>query len=241
MSNKIQLNLYIKDNDKLINFNEIKNINTNSFNDKLKESHRMISGHGGWLISNGRYIFLEAEKYISLCNLNAEREYLNHINDFEFKEIKYLSEHEKSFIEKEKEYKKNIELEKNSELEKKFNDLFKNKINHIEGYIKERLLKNNLSLECIYEKKFNDLFENTSDIIKELKKDLNNKEIDLRVCQELIKIHNEEIKNLELEVHYLKSQIEKKVEIDYESIKKRNKNLNNEFKRVAKLMKLGSY
>lgn len=81
------------------------------------------------------------------------------------------------------------------------------------------------SIESKYDKKFNDLFENTSDIIKELKQDLDKK--------------NEKLRELELKVHYLESQIEKKVTIDYEAIKKRNKNLNNEFKRVAKLMKLG--
>lgn len=80
-------------------------------------------------------------------------------------------------------------------------------------------------LEIKYDKKFNDLFENTSNIIKELKQNLDKK--------------NEKLRELELKVHYLESQIEKKVTIDYEAIKKRNKNLNNEFKRVAKLMKLG--
>jgi RNAse (barnase) inhibitor barstar len=83
----------------------------------------------------------------------------------------------------------------------------------------------NIRIESKYDKKFNDLFENTSDIINELKQDLNNK--------------HEKIRELELKVHYLESQIEKKVTIDYDAIKKRNKNLNNEFKRVAKLMKLG--
>lgn len=80
-------------------------------------------------------------------------------------------------------------------------------------------------IESKYDKKFNDLFENTSNIIKELKQDLDKK--------------NEKLRELELKVHYLESQIEKKVTIDYEAIKKKNKNLNNEFKRVAKLMKLG--
>lgn len=77
-----------------------------------------------------------------------------------------------------------------------------------------------------FDKKFNDLFENTSDIIKELKKDLD--------------VENEKIRNLELEVHYLKSQSEKKVTIDYEAIKQKNKLLNNEFKRIYKLMKFSN-
>lgn len=82
------------------------------------------------------------------------------------------------------------------------------------------------NLESKFDKKFNDLFENTSDIIKELKKDLEHK--------------NEKIRNLELEVHYLKSQSEKKVTIDYEAIKQKNKLLNNEFKRIYKLMKFSN-
>lgn len=94
-------------------------------------------------------------------------------------------------------------------------------INNIYNLIKNE----NIRIESKYDKKFNDLFENTSDIIKELKQDLDKK--------------NEKLRELELKIHYLESQIEKKVTIDYEAIKKRNKNLNNEFKRVAKLMKLG--
>ena len=92
--------------------------------------------------------------------------------------------------------------------------------------IKKGVIKNeNIRIESKYDKKFNDLFENTSNIINELKQDLNNK--------------HEKIRELELKVHYLESQIEKKVNIDYDAIKKRKKNLNTEFKRVAKLMKLG--
>lgn len=91
-------------------------------------------------------------------------------------------------------------------------------------FIKCELEKSQIYIESKYDKKFNDLFENTSDIIKELKQDLNNK--------------HEKIRELELKVHYIESQIEKKVTINYEEIKKRNKNLNTEFKRVAKLMKL---
>ena len=71
-----------------------------------------------------------------------------------------------------------------------------------------------------YDKKINDIFE----IIKELKQDLN--------------IKNKKIRELELRVHYLESQTDKKVKYDYNEITQRNKNLNNEFKRVAKLMKL---
>jgi len=82
------------------------------------------------------------------------------------------------------------------------------------------------NLESKFDKKFNDLFENTSDIIKELKQDLS--------------IKNEKIRNLELEVHYLKSQSEKKVTIDYDAIKQKNKLLNNEFKRIYKLMKFNN-
>lgn len=83
----------------------------------------------------------------------------------------------------------------------------------------------NIRIESKYDKKINDLFENTSDMIKELKQDLDKR--------------NEKLRELELKVHYLESQIEKKVTINYEAIKKRNKNINNEFKRIAKLMKLG--
>lgn len=82
----------------------------------------------------------------------------------------------------------------------------------------------NLKLENKYDKKFNDLFENTSDIIKELKKDLD--------------IKNEKIRELETKVHYLELQTDKKVKYNYNEIKQKNKSLNNEFKRVAKLMKL---
>lgn len=82
------------------------------------------------------------------------------------------------------------------------------------------------NLESKFDKKFNDLFENTSDIIKELKKDLD--------------VKNEKIRNLELEVHYLKSQSEKKITIDYEAIKQKNKLLNSEFKRIYKLMKFNN-
>ena len=82
------------------------------------------------------------------------------------------------------------------------------------------------NLESKFDTKFNDLFNNTSDIIKELKKDLDNK--------------NEKIRNLELEVHYLKSQSEKKVTIDYEAIKQKNKLLNNEFKRIYKLTRFNN-
>ena len=69
-------------------------------------------------------------------------------------------------------------------------------------------------------------FKYTSDIIKELKQDLN--------------IKNEKIRNLELEVHYLKSQSEKKITIDYNAIKQKNKLLNNEFRRMFKLMKFNN-
>jgi RNAse (barnase) inhibitor barstar len=72
---------------------------------------------------------------------------------------------------------------------------------------------------------YNHSYIQQENIINELKQDLNNK--------------HEKIRELELKVHYLESQIEKKVTIDYDAIKKRNKNLNTEFKRVAKLMKLG--
>jgi hypothetical protein len=82
----------------------------------------------------------------------------------------------------------------------------------------------NLKLENKYDKKFNELFENTSDIIKELKKDLD--------------IKNEKIRELETKVHYLELQTDKKVKYNYNEIKQKNKLLNNEFKRVAKLMKL---
>lgn len=92
-------------------------------------------------------------------------------------------------------------------------------------YIFNNIKNENIRIESKYDKKFNELFENTSNMINELKQDLNNK--------------HEKIRELELKVHYLESQIEKKVTIDYDAIKKRNKNLNNEFKRVAKLMKLG--
>lgn len=74
-----------------------------------------------------------------------------------------------------------------------------------------------INLESKYDKIINDL-------TKKFKDKLN--------------IQNNKIRNLELEVHYLKSQTEKKVEIDYEIIKQKNKALNTEFKRVAKLMKL---
>lgn len=75
-----------------------------------------------------------------------------------------------------------------------------------------------------YDKKINDLYKNISEIVKELKKDLY--------------IKNEKIRNLELKIHFIESQIDKKVKIDYKYIKEKNKILNNEFKRVAKLMKL---
>lgn len=74
-----------------------------------------------------------------------------------------------------------------------------------------------INLETKYDKIINDL-------TKKFKDKLN--------------IQNNKIKNLELEIHYLKSQTEKKVEIDYKIIKQKNKALNTEFKRVAKLMKL---
>ena len=90
--------------------------------------------------------------------------------------------------------------------------------------IKQSEIINNL--ESKFDKKFNDLFENISEIIKELKKDLD--------------VKNEKIRNLELEVHYLKSQSEKKVTIDYDAIKQKNKLLNNEFKRIYKLMKFSN-
>ncbi len=43
------------------------------------------------------------------------------------------------------------------------------------------------------------------------------------------------IRNLELEVHYLKSITEFKVKVDYDAIKQKNKLLNAEFKRIYKL------
>ena len=85
------------------------------------------------------------------------------------------------------------------------------------------ILKNNM--ESKYDKKINDLFEKTSEKIKKLKKDLD--------------IKNDKIRDLELKVHFIESQIDKKVKIDYNYIKQKNKALNTEFKRVAKLMKLG--
>jgi len=108
---------------------------------------------------------------------------------------------------------------------KLLNELFEfNIIDHDHDSKKQLEYLNNL--ESKFDKKFNDLFENTSDIIKELKQDLN--------------IKNEKIRNLELEVHYLKSQSEKKITIDYNAIKQKNKLLNNEFRRMFKLMKFNN-
>jgi hypothetical protein len=132
-------------------------------------------------------------------------------------------------------------------IDKKYNAIINNKLNqyyefNIIEYDHDSKLQSEIinDLESKFNKKFNDLFENTSDIIKELKKDLIVKDIALRACQERCVVHNEKIRNLELEVYYLKSQSEKKVTIDYESIKQKNKLLNNEFKRMYKLMKFNN-
>lgn len=84
-----------------------------------------------------------------------------------------------------------------------------------------------LKIDCI-ENQIITLKTKYDKIINDLTKNLEDK----------LNIQNNKIRNLELEVHYLKSQTEKKVEIDYVIIKQKNKALNTEFKRVAKLMKL---
>ncbi len=58
------------------------------------------------------------------------------------------------------------------------------------------------------------------------------------MAQEMNKVSKtatDRIRDLEMEVHYLKSITESKVKIDYESIKQKNKTLNAEFKRIYKL------
>lgn len=118
-----------------------------------------------------------------------------------------------------------IDKKLNTNISNKLNQYYEfNVIDHDHDSKLQSEIINNL--ESKFDKKFNDLFENTSDIIKELKKDLD--------------VKNEKIRNLELEVHYLKSQSEKKVTIDYEAIKQKNKLLNNEFKRIYKLMKFSN-
>ena len=67
-------------------------------------------------------------------------------------------------------------------------------------------------------------------------KDINNKLENLEKENKLLK---EQIRNNELELHYLKSiNTNNNVKYNYEEIKNRKKQLHNEFKRVAKLMKL---
>jgi chromosome segregation ATPase len=110
-------------------------------------------------------------------------------------------------------------------------------------------------IESKYDNKFN-----------ELKQELYNKDITLRKCQEHNNIQNTKIQKLELEIkninmnydnitnsftdiindlqdqiNKLKMQINNNSDVviyDYEEIKQKNKALNAEFKRVAKLMKL---
>ena len=67
-------------------------------------------------------------------------------------------------------------------------------------------------------------------------KDINNKFDKLEKENKLLK---EKIKNNELELYYLKSiNTNNNVKYNYKEIKNRKKQLHNEFKRVAKLMKL---
>lgn len=95
-----------------------------------------------------------------------------------------------------------------------------------------------------------DNLQNENNILSEMIEKLKINNINLTDNKNYLKDENSELRskidNLQNiiyqkddEINYLRSQYEKKVTIDYEAIKKRNKNLNNEFKRVAKLMKLG--
>ena len=121
------------------------------------------------------------------------------------------------------EYKSDIQknLEEFNKIIKELKDNLNEKDNKIKTLQETNIKMFQLELEI--ERKHNALKEQSIKCFQFMKKDSI--------------IQNEKIRNLELEVHYLKSQIEKKVEIDYEMIKERNKNLNNEFKRVMKLMK----
>lgn len=79
----------------------------------------------------------------------------------------------------------------------------------------------------------------TESTINNLELKINNLELSNNNLIILNKELNSKIRNIELEVYYLKSiNKETKIKYNYQEIKNRNKKLNSEFKRVAKLMKL---
>lgn len=188
-------------------------------------------------------ITIKLEDYNELISKSIyQEEYENILNILSEKddEIKYLKTNIKDCIELEQEIYKN-----NSKESIKFLK--------IENNIPLRIIINNYIYDIIKCCHCDKIIEKLEKRIKQNKQyycfDCNNKqeiintfnnkfiEFGPEIMNDLIN-KQEIIDNLENEINYLKSKYEKKVEIDYEMIKQKNKLLNTEFKRVAKLMRL---
>ena len=101
--------------------------------------------------------------------------------------------------------------------------------NGLDGALTYYKIKNiEVDTEETYQTKIDQLEKKIDEIVE-----INEEEIN-----EIIEEYDEKINNLQKEIQYLKSIKSKSPKYDYNTIKQKNKKLNNEFKKIAKLMKL---
>jgi hypothetical protein len=170
------------------------------------------------------FLMLNCEiKFIDLKSMNLKK-FINKCNSINVESIinKELNDNNSKII---------ISLENIIESN---TELFTNEINALK-------LANNHTENDIenFKNYYDDQVNNFGQIIKDVNRRLSNLESSNLELQNENKLLKEKIRTNEIELHYLKSTNNEKIrKYNYEEIKNRNKELNKEFKCVAKLMRL---